>query len=228
MIVVGPCHPSNHARDYMWNHHALQQLLNLYICQAISGCFSTRRNPLECDLVASMPIIFFPNRWTQGMSALLKKLSKYFKSKATFWVCRLRAPRPPSLCVKKTLSYAALGGFLAFTFPPLQRLCFLYLSTCLITILCMREVQRKNIGRDVNTAVVISNLPAWDRKVDVLRRRCSHLVIIGKKSSTLGFVNPRGNPKYVKGREPTRHPNACARALVLCFEMLIGPSKELE
>jgi len=43
----------------------------------------------------------------------------------------------------------------------------------------------------------------------------SILVIIGEKSCKVGFVVPRGRPRYVNGIVPTAHPKVLARCEVL-------------
>lgn len=50
-----------------------------------------------------------------------------------------------------------------------------------------------------------------DRYRDVLSSRRSHLFNIGRKTSTISFVIPRGRPKYVNGNTLTKQPNICAR-----------------
>lgn len=62
----------------------------------------------------------------------------------------------------------------------------------------------------------------------MLRRRLSHLVTRGKKSSTLGFVRPRGKPKYVKGSDPIKQPNTCAKAFALSSDILMGTNSDFE
>jgi len=48
-------------------------------------------------------------------------------------VARLRTPSPPSFLGKQTIDQADFGGCLAVKSDPLQRQCFLYLSSCLST-----------------------------------------------------------------------------------------------
>jgi len=60
----------------------------------------------------------------------------------------------------------------------------------------------QKVGKAQKTELVNSSLPAWLRKVDVAASLLSHLLTSGEKSMTLGFVNPNGNPKYVKGSLP--------------------------
>lgn len=62
------------------------------------------------------------------------------------------------------------------------------------------------MGREVNTELVNSNLPAWLRKVDVMISLLSHRDTSGVKSSAFVFVNPSGKPKYVNGRVPVEQP----------------------
>lgn len=45
------------------------------------------------------------------------------------------------------------------------------------------------------TALVISSLPAWETKAEVLASLLSHLVTKGTNYSTLGLVRPRGRPR---------------------------------
>jgi hypothetical protein len=56
-------------------------------------------------------------------------------------------------------------------------------------------VLMKKVGREVKTELVIYSFPACDRNREVLTSLLSHLVTKGKKSSTLGLVNPSGKPK---------------------------------
>jgi hypothetical protein len=49
-----------------------------------------------------------------------------------------------------------------------------------------------------------------------------------RKSSTLGLVNPRGSPRYVKGRLPVEHLKVVARYLSFCSDKLIGTIMDLE
>jgi len=67
------------------------------------------------------------------------------------------------------------------------------------------------VGSEEKTELTICNLPAWDRKREVLINLLSHLLTRGMKSSTLGLVKPKGSPKYVKGKLPTEHPKVAAR-----------------
>jgi hypothetical protein len=55
------------------------------------------------------------------MSALLKNLWKFFKSKASLCVSKLSTPKPPSDFGKQTIYHAALGDDLALISTPLQR-----------------------------------------------------------------------------------------------------------
>jgi hypothetical protein len=63
----------------------------------------------------------------------------------------------------------------------------------------------------VKTTFVICNLPACERNIEVLASLLSHFEIKGKKSITLGFVIPRGKPKYVKGIDPIEQPKVFAK-----------------
>ena len=45
---------------------------------------------------------------------------------------------------------------------------------------------------------------------------------IGMSSSRVGFVVPKGRPRYVKGRDPTVQPKICARAEACCKPRFMG------
>jgi len=77
----------------------------------------------------------------------------------------------------------------------------------------MKKVLMEKVGRAEKTEFVSCNLPACERKIDVLTNLLSHLLTIGKNSSTFGFVRPRGSPRYVKGSEPVEQQIVLARWL---------------
>jgi hypothetical protein len=85
----------------------------------------------------------------------------------------------------------------------------------------------KNMGREVKIELTICSFPACDRNSEVLTSLLSHLVTRGRKSSILGFVRPRGRPKYVKGKLPTEQPKVVARCFVLSTKRLMGIKKDL-
>ena len=120
--------------------------------------------------------------WTQGRSTLLKNLWKCFRSKALFCCSISITPRPPSGLGLQTNFQAAFGGFLSWMSEPLQTQCFLYLSSCFITVLGKARVHMEKVGREEKTALVIWSLPAWLRKGDRPIRRFSHLLSKGRKS----------------------------------------------
>jgi hypothetical protein len=43
----------------------------------------------------------------------------------------------------------------------------------------------------------------------------------------LGFDKPKGNPKYVKGRDPMEHPKVWAKEFILSVSILIGIIRDL-
>jgi len=53
----------------------------------------------------------------------------------------------------------------------------------------------KKVEREEKTEFTICSFPAWERNREVLINLFSHLLIRGRKSSTLGFVRPRGSPR---------------------------------
>lgn len=110
-----------------------------------------------------------------------------------------------------TKGQTAFALILLVSSEPLHKQFFLYLSICSLTVTCIEKVLMKNVGRAVKTEFVSYNLLAWERKVDVLTRPLSHLLTMGRNSSTFGFVRPRGSPRYVKGREPVEQPKVLAR-----------------
>lgn len=128
----------------------------------------------------------FPN---QMYPKLLKNLCRFFNRRASFWVWSFKTPSPPSAVGRQTISHAALGGFLALMSAPLQRQCFLYLSTCSMTVLCSLKVLMKNMGKEVKMELVISSLPTCERKAEVYASRLSHRVTRGKKSITLVYAS---------------------------------------
>jgi hypothetical protein len=50
----------------------------------------------------------------------------------------------------------------------------------------------------------------------------STLSIRGANSSILGFVVPRGKPRYVKGKDPIWQPRVLAKTFIFSLETLIG------
>jgi hypothetical protein len=51
----------------------------------------------------------------------------------------------------------------------------------------------------VKTAFTICSLPTCDKNKEVVDSRFSIFCMRDIKESNLGFVNPIGNPRYVKG-----------------------------
>ena len=91
------------------------------------------------------------------------------------------------------------GFCLALRSAPLHKHNFLNLSIWAITVLWSANVLMQKVGKAEKTELVNSSLLAWLRKIDVAASLLSHLLTRGEKSMTLGFVNPRGRPRYVKG-----------------------------
>lgn len=60
----------------------------------------------------------------------------------------------------------------------------------------------QKVGKAEKNEFVSLSLPAWLRKDDVAASLFSHLVTKGEKSTTLGLVNPRDNPRKVNGKVP--------------------------
>jgi hypothetical protein len=69
----------------------------------------------------------------------------------------------------------------------------------------------QKVAKAENTELVNWSLPAWFKKVEVAANLLSHLLTRGEKLMTFGFVKPRGNPRYVKGRVPFSQPNVLVR-----------------
>ena len=68
---------------------------------------------------------------------------------------------------------------------------------------------------------VTSRCPVCERKVDVHKSLLSHLFTSGRKSTTFGFVRPKGSPRYVKGNVPRTQPKVWAREVALSSAKLI-------
>jgi hypothetical protein len=69
------------------------------------------------------------------------------------------------------------------------------LDNCLVQFLCSLKVHRCNVGIAEKNVFVTCNLPAWERKVDVVTNLLSHFKMRGRQSLTLGFVVPKGRHK---------------------------------
>lgn len=46
----------------------------------------------------------------------------------------------------------------------------------------------------------------------------SHLLTMGQKTSTLGFIRPRSSPKYVNGKLPAEEPKVSSKMI----ELILG------
>ena len=75
------------------------------------------------------------------------------------------------------------------------------------------RVQRANMVSEVIIVLRSDNFAPYDINVRVLVILLSIVQTRGIRSWTVGLVIPRGNPKYVKGIEPTLQPKMEAMSL---------------
>lgn len=90
------------------------------------------------------------------------------------------------------------------------------------TVLGSKKLHIAKFGNAVRTALVSSRLQASLRKEEKATILLLHLETRGQKAATVGFVRPRGNHKYVKGRVPFEQPKVFANKsnLASCIFMV--------
>jgi len=115
----------------------------------------------------AVPVMFLPNKMCPRDVHFVEKLVKVLDEQASFWVVRFRTHKSPSSFGRQTIDQAAFGGRFALIYGPLHEQYFLYLSICLVTVLGKSKVLSWNIGMEVKVALVICNLPVWERRDEV-------------------------------------------------------------
>jgi hypothetical protein len=86
---------------------------------------------------------------------LIENLCKFLSKRASLWDSRFSTPSLHFDLGKQTISQDALGGVFALISAHLHRQCFLYLSICFRTFLCILKVHKLKVGKAENTTFVI-------------------------------------------------------------------------
>ena len=91
----------------------------------------------------------------------------------------------------------------------------------------MSKQHMKKIGTEARTDFTRSSLPACVIKVAIRAKLFATLLTIGRHCSTVGLYNPKGNPRYVNGMDPTVQPRRSPSSLHLSGGVLIGAIVDL-
>ena len=126
-------------------------------------------------------------------------------------------------------AYSALAnnaGLLSSKSGLLHRKCLKYLIIWFLMVIGISRQHMKNIGRDAKTDLTNNSLPACVINVASPAKHFATFVTMGRHCSTVGFCNPNGNPKYVKGNCPLAQFIVFMRICDLFSSILIGTRKD--